>query len=101
MIATFVHVQVKQDHIDNFIRASLENHRHSVQEPGNLRFDVVQHGEDPTRFVLYEAYESDEAAAAHKETAHYKAWRDTVADWMDGPRRGVKHIILAPARKSE
>jgi autoinducer 2-degrading protein len=40
--------------------------------------------------VLVEAYRSVEASAAHKETAHYKTWRDTVADMMAEPRTGVK-----------
>ncbi len=53
-----------------------------------LRFDVLQDAGTPSKFVLYEAYESSEAAAAHKETAHYRKWRDTVSDWMVKPRKG-------------
>jgi len=100
MIVTFVHVWVKSDHIDDFITASTENHQKSIKEPGNLRFDLVQDASDATKFVLYEAYESDEAAAAHKETAHYLQWREAVADWMAKPRKGEKHIIIAPADKT-
>jgi len=100
MIVTFVHVWVKPEHIDDFITTSIENHRHSIKEPGNLRFDLVQDAADPAKFVIYEAYESDEAAAAHKDTAHYKKWRDTVAGWMAQPRKGEKHIILAPTDRS-
>ena len=100
MIVTFVHVWVKPDHIDEFIAASTENHENSIQEPGNLRFDLVQDVTDTAKFVIYEAYESDEAAAAHKDTAHYLKWRDTVADWMAQPRKGEKHIIVAPEDKS-
>ena len=100
MIATFVHVYVKEEHIDSFIEATLENHRASVEEPGNLRFDVLQDELDPSKFVLYEAYESEEAAAAHKQTAHYKKWRDTVANWMAKPRQGIQHQIVAPKDKS-
>jgi autoinducer 2-degrading protein len=96
MIVTFVHVWVKPDHIADFISASTENHQNSINEPGNLRFDLLRDAEDPEKFVLYEAYKSEEAAAAHKDTAHYLKWRDTVADWMAKPRKGEKHIILAP-----
>ena len=99
MIVTFVHVWVKSEHIDEFIAASTENHQNSIKEPGNLRFDLVQDANDAAKFVIYEAYESDEAAAAHKETAHYLKWRETVADWMAQPRKGEKHIILAPTEK--
>lgn len=99
MIVTFVHVWVKPDHIQDFIEASTENHLQSVKEPGNLRFDLAQDANDSSKFVLYEAYESEEAAAAHKETPHYKKWRETVADWMAQPRKGEKHLLLAPKDK--
>lgn len=100
MIVTFVHVWVKPEHIDDFIQASNENHQHSIREPGNLRFDLVQDATDPGKFVIYEAYESDQSAAAHKETAHYKKWREEVAEWMAQPRKGEKYIILAPTDRS-
>ncbi|MDZ7604258.1 MAG: antibiotic biosynthesis monooxygenase [Cyclobacteriaceae bacterium] len=96
MIATFVHVWVKPEYVDDFIKASVLNHKNSIQENGNLRFDLLQDANDPTKFVLYEAYNSEADAAAHKETGHYKRWRDTVAGWMAQPRRGDKHFILAP-----
>lgn len=99
MKVTAVMVRVKADHVNDFITATLENHRHSLQEPGNLRFDVLQSADDPASFLLYEAYESEEAAAAHKETSHYARWRDTVAAWMAEPRRGLVHRVLAPIDK--
>jgi autoinducer 2-degrading protein len=94
MIATIVNVYVKPEFVDDFIKISTENHLGSVKEPGNLRFDVIQNIEDPTRFVLYEAYESEEAAASHKTTPHYLKWRETVANWMVKPREGIKHSII-------
>lgn len=100
MIVTFVHVWVKSDHIDDFITASTENHQNSIKEPGNLRFDLVQDANAAAKFVIYEAYESEVVAAAHKETAHYLKWRETVADWMAKPRKGEKHVILAPTEKA-
>jgi (4S)-4-hydroxy-5-phosphonooxypentane-2,3-dione isomerase len=101
MIVTCVNVHVKSDKIDDFKKATVANHAQSVKEPGNLRFDVLQDASDPARFVLYEAYESEAAAAAHKETAHYAAWRDTVAGWMADPRQGVRYNIVAPTDKTE
>jgi autoinducer 2-degrading protein len=96
MHVTLVHVHVKPDSVDAFLAATRENHEHSVQEPGNRRFDVLQSAEDPTRFVLYEAYASESDAAAHKQTAHYLKWRDTVAGWMAEPRQGVRYEGLHP-----
>lgn len=96
MHVTLVHVQVKNDHIDDFITATRLNHEASIREPGNRRFDVLQSPENPAQFILYEAYVSAEDAAAHKQTAHYLAWRDMVADWMAQPRQGVSYKGLFP-----
>jgi autoinducer 2-degrading protein len=96
MHVTLVHVHVIPEHRDAFIEASRANHEASVAEPGNLRFDILQSPEDPNHFVLYEAYRSAEDAAAHKQTAHYRTWRDTVADWMAEPRRGIPMNGLYP-----
>jgi autoinducer 2-degrading protein len=96
MFVTIVHVKVKPGHVEDFIEATARNHHLSVNEPGNVRFDVLQKAEDPTEFALYEAYEDQKASAAHKETAHYLEWRDTVARWMALPREGVKYHGLLP-----
>lgn len=98
MIATIVHIYVNPSHIEDFILACRHNHEHSIQEAGNLRFDVLQDDKDPSKFVLYEAYASEVHAAKHKETAHYLTWRDSVAPWMAQPREGIKHTILFPQK---
>jgi quinol monooxygenase YgiN len=96
MLIVHVHVRVKPECVQAFIQASLENARHSVQEPGVARFDVVQQQDDPTRFVLAEVYRHAAAAAAHKETVHYAQWRDAVAHLMAEPRSSVKFTNLFP-----
>ncbi len=96
MHVTLVQVQVLPDKVEAFIEATRHNHLASVQESGNRRFDVLQDPEDATRFLLYEAYASAEDAAAHKQTAHYASWRDTVADWMAQPRQGIPMTCLFP-----
>lgn len=96
MHVTIVHVHVKQENIDDFIEACRLNHEASTSEPGNRRFDVLQSREKPGWFVLYEAYASEADAAAHKETEHYARWRDTVADWMEQPRKGLPFNGLYP-----
>ncbi|MEN8229784.1 MAG: antibiotic biosynthesis monooxygenase [Bacteroidota bacterium] len=98
MIVTIVHVRVKPENIEEFIRATNENHHLSVKEPGNLRFDVLQKVDESAEFTLYEAYESETAAAAHKTTAHYLKWRETVAPWMAKPREGVRYNGLLPEK---
>ncbi len=96
MHVTLVHVRVKQAHIDDFIAACEKNHLASVTEPGNCRFDILQAVDDPCHFILYEAYRSPQDAAAHKDTAHYRIWRETVASWMAEPRQGVSFKGLFP-----
>jgi autoinducer 2-degrading protein len=96
MITTIVYISVKEAKLEAFIAASEKNHMHSVKEKGNMRFDILQLEDNSTQFVLYEAYEDEASAAAHKETAHYKEWRETVADWMAEPRKGVRYQGIKP-----
>jgi quinol monooxygenase YgiN len=96
MLVVHVHVQVKPEHVDAFKQATLANARESLKEPGVMRFDVVQQQDDPTHFVLIEVYRDATAAAAHKETAHYPVWRDTVAPMMAEPRQSVKFNNVFP-----
>jgi len=97
MLVVHVHVRVKPEAIEAFKQATLANARASLNEPGIARFDVSQDRENPTRFVLIEAYRTPEAPAAHKETAHYQTWRDAVAPMMAEPRSSVKFENLFPA----
>ncbi|MFH1998536.1 MAG: antibiotic biosynthesis monooxygenase [Planctomycetota bacterium] len=99
MIVTAVTVYVKEENIRDFIAATVRNHEGSTKEPGNLRFDLLQSTGEPGRFMLYEAYESDVAARAHKETEHYLTWKETVAPWMARPREGVPYKVLAPVER--
>lgn len=96
MLIVHVHVHVKPEFVEAFRQASIENARNSVLEPGVARFDVIQHLDDPSRFVLVEVYRTPEAPALHKETDHYKTWRDSVADLMAEPRSSVKYTNLFP-----
>jgi quinol monooxygenase YgiN len=96
MLIVHVHIHVKPESVEAFRGASLENARHSVQEPGIARFDVLQQSDDPARFVLTEVYRTPEAPAQHKGTAHYQLWRDTVANMMAEPRTSVQYKNAFP-----
>jgi (4S)-4-hydroxy-5-phosphonooxypentane-2,3-dione isomerase len=96
-LVVHVHVHVRPEHIESFKNATLANARASVREPGIARFDVLQQADDPARFVLVEIYRTPDAPAAHKETAHYATWRDTVAPMMAEPRTSVKFHNVLPA----
>ena len=96
MLVVHVHVHVKKECVDAFIAATRANSAASLEEPGIARFDVIQQADDPTRFVLIEAYKTAAAPAQHKETVHYATWRDAVADMMQSPRSNVKFDSLCP-----
>lgn len=96
MHVTLVHVHVKPDCVAAFLAASRENAENSLKEPGVARFDVLHNAQEPDRFMLVEVYRTPEAVAAHKETAHYLKWRDTVASMMAEPRLGVKYHGVFP-----
>ena len=89
MIATLVFVDVIPECVDAFIEITTYNHENSRKEPGNVRFDVLQSADDPTKFTLYEVFVDEDAVAAHKATEHYHVWRETVAPYMAAPRKAM------------
>lgn len=94
---TLVEVRVKPLFVDLFRVLSIENARQSALEPGCLRFDIVQSAEDPTHFTLVEMFSDEAAEKAHKETQHYKVWRDTVESLMASPRTAKKGASVWPS----
>ena len=94
MYVVAVTVWVKPEFVEPFIAASLDNARNSRKEPGNVRWDFCQSEDDPTRFLLYEAYREKDDFAKHQQTEHYARWKAAVTDWMAQPRQGVKHNAI-------
>jgi autoinducer 2-degrading protein len=97
MYVVCVTVWVKPGHERDFIEATRKNHLGTREEPGNVRFDVLQKEDEPGRFFLYEVYRTKEDFGLHQQTSHYLEWKQTVADWMERKREGVKHASLLPA----
>lgn len=91
-----VHVNVKPEFVEAFKEATIDNASHSVKEAGIARFDVLQQSDDPTKFILIEVYKTATASGAHKETPHYKRWRETVMKMMAEPRQGIKYTNIFP-----
>jgi len=97
MIVLLVNIHVKPECLDAFRAATIENSRNSAMEPGIARFDVLQHSDDPCRFSLWEVYYTEDAVAAHKQTAHFAAWTAAVSDMMAEPRTRVWYKSVFPA----
>ena len=96
LLIVHVHVRVKPGAEEAFRAASLANAEASRREPGVVRFDLMADRDDASRFVLVEIYRDAAAAAAHKETSHYAAWRDAVSELMAEPRRSSKYVNVSP-----
>jgi autoinducer 2-degrading protein len=96
MYIVHVHIHVKPEFVEAFKVASTENAINSLQEPGIARFDVIQQSDDPSHFELIEVYRTPDDPAKHKETAHYKKWRDAVENMMAEPRFSIKFTNLFP-----
>ena len=96
MLIVLVYVNVKPEFVEEFKRVTIENASNSVKEAGIARFDVIQQTDDPTKFILVEVYKTAQFPAAHKETAHYAQWRDTVVEMMAEPRQGIKFKNIFP-----
>jgi autoinducer 2-degrading protein len=97
MYIVAVKIKVLPDFVDSFVAETRKNHVATRQEPGNLRFDVLQREDDPTGFMLYEVYRTKDDFTAHQKTPHYLAWKETVAPWMAVPREGVRHKNVYPS----
>ncbi len=83
MIALIVTIQIQSEHREAFMESMLDDARGSNNdEPGCLRFDVLQDNEDPNKIHLYEVYKDQAAVDAHRQAPHYTKWRETVQDWF-------------------
>jgi len=96
MLIIHVNIHVKPEWVEAFKQATVANARESRREPGVARFECLQQLEDPSRFVLVEAYRDAGAQAQHRETRHYLAWRDAVAPMMAEARASVKFAPVTP-----
>ena len=96
MIVRFVTVRVKPGQERAFEEATVKNHHGSVEEPGCLRFDVLKDTATDGVYYLYEVYANEAATAAHKDTEHYRAWRDAVAPMMATDRESVAGVPVVP-----
>ena len=94
IVHVFIHV--KADKLEEFKKATEANANASIQEPGIARFDFLQQGDDPTRFLLVEVYRTLEDAGKHKETAHYNRWREAVEPLLAEPRSRIVYHNLVP-----
>lgn len=101
MHITLVEIEIKPEFVNDFVKACERNYQGTRREPGNIRFDVLQAADKPAHWVLYEVFATAEDAAAHKQTPHYKAWREKVEAWMARPRKGQLYVARFPSERKD
>lgn len=94
MIAVVVNIDVIPERVEKFIAITKYDRDNTRKEPGNVSFELLSVDGSPSRFMLYEAYESKEAHAFHKTQDYYFKWRDTVADMMASTRSATICTVL-------
>ncbi len=81
MYAIFVSVKIKPDKIDQFLSVIEDDSICSVRdEPGCVRFDVLQDTSDPLQYYFYEVYVDEAGFQAHTQTPHLARWRAAAAE---------------------
>jgi autoinducer 2-degrading protein len=90
-------MQIDPDHVQEVIDAYKEHGRvAAASEPGLVRFDVHQDQADPARIVLYEAYASDAAHAAHVTGDSHKRARGRVDSLIERGNARPESLSLSP-----
>jgi len=99
MVVQLVHIKVKPEAIEAFKTATLDNTRNSRLEAGIVQFALTQQQDDPTKFVIIEAFRDEAAIEAHRQAPHYLRWRDAVTDMMAETRYAIKAQSVDPDDK--
>ena len=99
MHAIFVTINIKPGFREQFKEASLGDSQGSVRdEPGCMRFDILEDKTNPNRFYLYEVYVDEDAhMTAHRNAPHYKKWRETVQDMFEGDTQAIPMNTVFPS----
>ena len=65
-------------------------------EPGCMRFNVLQDTQDQNVYYFYEVYRDEAALEAHRAAPHYAVWR-AAADTLDGTPEATRCQTVFPA----
>jgi autoinducer 2-degrading protein len=85
MYALVVSIRLKPAGRERFLAAIEDDALCSERdEPGCLRFNVLQDESDPNRIYLYEVYRDQAALDAHRKTPHYARFAAIAAETVEG-----------------
>lgn len=101
MISLIVKLRIKPEQRETFLKAvevdALGSER---DEPGCLRFNVLQTEEDENVYYFYELYKDEAALEAHRAAPHYAVWREAAAVALDGPAEVTRATTVFPADRA-
>jgi autoinducer 2-degrading protein len=96
MFVLTVYLEAKPENLEALKTEASINARATLAEPGALRFDFLQQVDEPTKFMLYEVYRSEEAFQVHQQTDHFKRWVERGVPLLVGERVRVKYQNVEP-----
>lgn len=97
MYAVVVPLKIKPEMREKFLAAALDDSTSSRRdEPGCLRFDVLQDNTDPNRYFFYEVYRDEDAFKAHQASAHYPRWRAAATEVLAEPTSASRCTTIYP-----
>ncbi|HVJ48433.1 putative quinol monooxygenase [Desulfitobacterium sp.] len=91
MLIVHVFFHVKPEQVEEFKKASMENAQDSIKETGVISFDVLQQQDDSSRLLFVEIYRAPHDQSKHRETEHYKKWRQSIEDMLAEPYTAIKY----------
>jgi autoinducer 2-degrading protein len=97
MIAKWIKVTIKPERRADFLAAIEVDALGSEQdEPGCVRFNVLQDDNDENVYYFYEVYVDEAAVEAHREAPHYAIWR-AAADTLAAPVERIECRSVFPS----
>ena len=97
MLALWVKVRVKPEGRERFLKAiEVDAIGSERDEPGCLRFNVLQDQQDANVYYFFEVYRDEAALEAHRAAPHYAVWR-AAADTLDGPAQATRCDTVFPS----
>ena len=97
MIAKWIKVRIKPEMRQRFLDAiEVDAVGSEKDEPGCVRFNVLQDDSDKNIYYFYEVYRDQAAVVEHRAAPHYVGWK-AAADTLDGPTERIECTSVFPA----
>ncbi len=92
MYVIFNRIKVKAEYLEDFLKNVRVHARNSSEEPGCVRYDVLQDTSDPQLVFLFEVFKDEAAFQSHLTYDFYKAWMEKSKTWRHSEER-IRHVL--------